>query len=450
MEAVQHLKSALIAPALVAAILAACGAIAPARADTATGYAVLDLRDGTMLAEKNADRTFIPASVLKVPTALAVLEALGPAHRFTTRLVATGTVDDGVVGGDLVLVGGGDPVLDTPALEGMVQALAAAGITRVEGRFLYDADALPARPMIEDSQPPDAAYNPGLGGLSLDFNRFKVQWTNGAPAGADIPLTPLPVSMGAAPDLAETWLPVREPGRFAARVFQWLAARHGIAVPMPEAGSAPTGATELVRHDSPPVAEILRQAMIFSNNMAMETLAMAAAQATLKRPASLEETGMWLAERTKAETPGADWAGFVMPNGSGLTETARMTPRQCAAIAFRAAKAEVAGQSTADLLPPLALQPFAAAEARPGNRPALRAKSGTIYYARGLAGTLRTASGRDVAFCIMTTDLELRAIYGAVPFVQRKDDSIRLPAKRWTKAAREAEETAVMSWYHRF
>lgn len=442
----QHLKTLFLAAGLGACLLAA-----PARAETATGYAVLDLRDGTVLAEKNPKRAFIPASVMKVPTALAVLEALGPDHRFSTRLVHTGTVKDGILDGDLALIGGGDPMLDTPALEDMAKALAATGVTRITGRFLYDDSALPGRHMIEDRQPPDASYNPGVGGLSLDFNRFKVLWNGGKPTGAEIPLDPLPVALDAAPALNEVWLPVREPGRFTARVFQWLAARHGVSVPLPEAGTLAkaAGISELVRHDSPSVAEILRKALFFSNNMAMETLAMAAAQAALKHPAPLESAGAWLNERTKAETPGADWTAFAMPNASGLTDEARMTPRQCAAVALRMGKAEIGGIATADLLPPLLLRPFAAADHRADSRPALRAKTGTISYARGLAGTLRTKSGRDVAFCIMTDDQEQRSVYDAVPFDQRSDDTVRLPARKWLRAAREVEEMTVSGWYQR-
>lgn len=450
METVQPVKTLCLAAALAASFLASGLHAVPARAETATGYAVLDLRDGQVLAEKNPRRAFIPASVMKVPTALAVLEALGPDHRFTTRLVHTGTVAGGILAGDLVLVGGGDPTLDTPALEAMAQALAAAGITQVAGRFLYDEGALPGRPMIEDRQPPDASYNPGLGGLSLDFNRFKVLWNAGNPTGAEIPLDPLPVALSGTPALNEVWLPVREPGRFTARVFQWLAGRHGVALPLPEPGAAPAGeAAEVARRDSGPLPDILRQAMIYSNNMTMETLALAAAGATLGRPVPLEEAGAWLAERTKAGTPGADWTAFAMPNASGLTDGARMTPRQCAALALRMAKAEIAGVATADLLPPLLLHPFAAADQRPGGTPALRAKTGTISYARGLAGTLRTKAGRDVAFCIMTDDQEQRAAYDAVPFDQRRDDTVRRPAREWLRAAREVEEVTVTGWYQR-
>ncbi len=440
-----HLKFAL----LLAASLAA--AASPAQAETATGYMVIDVKDGAVLAEKNAKRAFIPASVLKMPTALAVLQSLGAGHRFTTRLMHTGTLTDGgVLNGDLVLVGGGDPMLDTPALEGMAQALAAAGITRITGRFLYDDGALPHHAMIEDRQPPDASYNPGLGGLSLDFNRFKVLWNGGNPTGAEIPLDPLPVALAGAPALNEVWLPVREPGRFSARVFQWLAAKHGITLPLPEPSAVPAGAEDLVTHDSPPVAEILRRALFFSNNMATETLGIAAAQKSLGRPVKLPEAAAWTAERTKAAVPATDWAGFTMPNGSGLTDAARMTPQQCAGIALHTARAEIDGVAAADLLPPLLLQPFAAADHRVGAPAALRAKTGTISYARGLAGTLRTKSGRTVAFCIMTDDQEQRAVYDAIPFTERTDDTIRLPSRRWLRAAREAEETAVTGWYSRF
>ncbi|MFA7431406.1 MAG: D-alanyl-D-alanine carboxypeptidase, partial [Rhodospirillaceae bacterium] len=288
-----HLKPAALAAAFLIAVSSA------ALAETATGYVVLDVKDGTVLAQKNAERPFIPASVLKMPTALAVLDTLGAEHRFTTRVMHTGSVSNGVLEGDIVLVGGGDPMLDTPALEGMAKALAAAGVTRVTGRFLYDDSAVLHRDAIEARQPADASYNPGLAGLSLDFNRFKVRWNEGSPTGAEVPLDPLPVALTMPPEQSEVWVPVREPGRFTARMFHWLAAKQSITLPLPEPGPAPAEASELVRNESLPVAEILRRALIHSNNMTTDTVLIAAAQKALGRTVRLEEAGEWLAARTK-------------------------------------------------------------------------------------------------------------------------------------------------------
>jgi hypothetical protein len=84
------------------------------RPDGVVGLAVIDSAS-RQLAYRNADRPMLPASTMKLVTAAAALRLLGPGHRFVTRVFATSEVDaDGVVDGDLVIVGGGDPVLATP------------------------------------------------------------------------------------------------------------------------------------------------------------------------------------------------------------------------------------------------------------------------------------------------------------------------------------------------
>ncbi len=94
----------------------------------------------------------IPASTHKLAVAAVALEVLGPDHRFTTK-VAASTPVDGVIEGDLVLVGGGDPLLvsadfpisedsqpafNTTSLDGLADAVVAAGVTTIDGSILGD------------------------------------------------------------------------------------------------------------------------------------------------------------------------------------------------------------------------------------------------------------------------------------------------------------------------
>ena len=102
---------------------------------------------GRELVAHDPDVPVLPASTLKIVTAAAALVTFGPEARFTTRVEATAPVDhDGVVRGDLVLVGTGDPVLATPEygrwiyparprtpFEDLAEQLAAHGVRRVEG-----------------------------------------------------------------------------------------------------------------------------------------------------------------------------------------------------------------------------------------------------------------------------------------------------------------------------
>src|SRR5690554_667817 len=121
----------------------AAALIEAARLDGMVGYAVVDRSTGQVLDARNGTLGFPPASVTKAITALYALEVLGPTYRFRTQLLATGPVQNGVIQGDLVLVGGGDPLLDTDALAGMAANLKAAGVQGVTGDFCVYGGALP-------------------------------------------------------------------------------------------------------------------------------------------------------------------------------------------------------------------------------------------------------------------------------------------------------------------
>lgn len=421
-------------------------AVPPAVAEDTTlrtGWVVMELDSGKVLSARNQRDAFIPASVAKLPAALAELELLGPDRRFLTTVAATGPVKKGKVQGDLVLIGGGDPTLDVKRMTAMVEALKAKGITGITGRFLYDETALPHLPHIEGGQPPDASYNPGLGALSLDFNRIRVKVApNGAVSAVDLPLEPLPASFVLPPQRPEEWLPVRDPGRFAARTFRMLAAKRGIPLPEPQAVDQPvSGANVLVVEQSAPLSEILGDALHYSTNMTMETLALAATGAP-----DLATAGAKLTEVVRKDVPAVSWADFVLPNASGLSPQARMSPGQCTAMVRRFATKTMGEVALHDLLPGVLTEPFAAHDPRVPSASPLRAKTGTIYYGRALAGVAEAASGRRIAFCVMTDDQEQRAAYDRLPVAEQVGTDVRTTAREWLKAAREKEEALVEGW----
>ena len=91
--------------------------------------------DGTVLAAEAAERAVHPASVTKIATSLALLERLGPEHRFSTRLLAAGPVERGTLRGDLVVEGSGDPFLVDEGAALILRRLHALGVRRVDGRL---------------------------------------------------------------------------------------------------------------------------------------------------------------------------------------------------------------------------------------------------------------------------------------------------------------------------
>jgi D-alanyl-D-alanine carboxypeptidase/D-alanyl-D-alanine-endopeptidase (penicillin-binding protein 4) len=99
---------------------------------------LLDAGSGAnaLLGSLNPDRQLSPASVTKAYLAAAALNRFGPQHRFTSQLVSSGRVDGGVLRGDLVFEGGGDPGLTTENLWRLVQRLHLAGVREVDGALV--------------------------------------------------------------------------------------------------------------------------------------------------------------------------------------------------------------------------------------------------------------------------------------------------------------------------
>ena len=74
-------------------------------------FAVANAKTGVRVEGMNGNVSVAPASETKAVTDLYALDVLGANHRFRTRLIATGSIVGGVVQGDFILVGGGDPTL---------------------------------------------------------------------------------------------------------------------------------------------------------------------------------------------------------------------------------------------------------------------------------------------------------------------------------------------------
>ena len=108
------------------------------------GVRVESIADGRVLYTRNSEKLVVPASNMKLLTMAAAAEKLGWDFTFETRLDAAGRIADGTLTGDLIVVGGGDPSIDSqnfgpsPVFDAWADALRAAGIRRVEGRLIGD------------------------------------------------------------------------------------------------------------------------------------------------------------------------------------------------------------------------------------------------------------------------------------------------------------------------
>ncbi|HVT52397.1 MAG TPA: D-alanyl-D-alanine carboxypeptidase, partial [Dongiaceae bacterium] len=288
------------------------------------GFVVVDLDQVRPVAEWNADQLFIPASVAKLATVYAAEQILGADFKFQTRLYRAGDT--------IYLQGGGDPVLTNIELRDLARMLK-PGESGWKG-FVYDASALKGAPEVDDQQPIQAVYNAGFGALDLDFNRIQVNWlrsddgklsfkTRAVADGMNVPadwISFLPASSepppGAnflyagdagsgsagerwltAPDLAETlpeegaiFLPVRNPALNTAEVFRSIAGDLRVPLPRPVAGTVPANAELIGTVESPPLSEIIKGLLKFSNNVTAELIGATAMQKLTGRVLSQEDS----------------------------------------------------------------------------------------------------------------------------------------------------------------
>ncbi|MBD3107987.1 D-alanyl-D-alanine carboxypeptidase/D-alanyl-D-alanine-endopeptidase [Bacillus sp. AGMB 02131] len=100
--------------------------------------AIRDRTTGRLLYEYNGEKPIKPASNMKLITGAAALEALGQDYRFTTGLYTNGTLNKGVLTGDVYLKGEGDPTLSIEDLKQFAQELKSKGINKIDGRLVGD------------------------------------------------------------------------------------------------------------------------------------------------------------------------------------------------------------------------------------------------------------------------------------------------------------------------
>ena len=139
---------------------------------------VLAVRGSDTLAQYNRRLKMVPASNVKLITTGLALKQLGPSWRFRTTLAYSGTVSDGVLDGDLYIIGGGDPTIGAQSacsdaadrtFEGWKKLLDAAGIKQVNGRIIGDPRFFKRPTHGMSWQAEDLGYNYGAGPAGLNF-----------------------------------------------------------------------------------------------------------------------------------------------------------------------------------------------------------------------------------------------------------------------------------------
>ena len=165
---------------------------------------VRSLSSGDTLYSLNADKLLLPSSTMKVITLAAAADRLGWDYTFDTRVSAAGTIDGGVLDGDLIITGSGDPSIDnwdgdaTRLFHEWADALKTASIRRISGRIVgddraFDGEALGAGWMWDDL---DRSFAAGVSALQFNENTAQITVLPGAAVLGDerIRLTFAPAS----------------------------------------------------------------------------------------------------------------------------------------------------------------------------------------------------------------------------------------------------------------
>lgn len=423
-------------------------------------YVVADARTGQVLENYAPLVAHPPASVAKAMTALFALETLGPGHRYRTQLVADGPISNGVLNGDLVLVGGGDPTLSTDDLLEMAGRLKTAGLREVRGKLKVYGRALPTIAEIDGTQPLQVGYNPGISGLNLNFNRVYLEWKR-AGSGYTVTMDARTEKVRPAVGFVRTqiadrgapiftysnsagrenwtvarkalgkgggrWLPVRNPSIYAGDVLQTVARSHGIKLSFPELTSTKPKGSVLAEHLSVDLTKICKDMLKFSTNLTAEVVGLSASRAN-GLGASGSAMSTWAAGRF-----GTKKARFV--DHSGLGDRTKLTAQEM----VKALTGKGAMQRLGPILKDIAVRDVDGRVVQ--NSPmSIVAKTGTLNFVSGLAGYIQTPDGRDLAFAVFASDLPRRRA------LAKQDREQPRGARSWNGRAKKLQQQLIRRW----
>ncbi|MGC1497160.1 MAG: D-alanyl-D-alanine carboxypeptidase/D-alanyl-D-alanine-endopeptidase [Sulfitobacter sp.] len=427
-------------------------------------FAVARADSGKWLECANEKTGTPPASVTKAITALYALDALGVDHRFETRLCATGGIVDGEVQGDLILIGGGDPTLDTDGLADMAANLKAAGVRSVKGGLKVYEASLPVLRQIDPKQPDHVGYNPGVSGIALNYNRVHFEWkrANGAytvtmdgrsekyrpnvvMAAMQVRDRSTPiytyedragrdnwtVAKGALGGGGSRWLPVRKPGLYAGDVFATMSGAQGIRLGRPEVVADLPAGEVVVTRTSGDLRGILKDMLKYSTNLTAEMVGLAATQ---KRIGAVGDLRASAAEMNR-------WAiaslGMVAPklvDHSGLGDDSSVTALDMARALIK--------MKDSGLRPILKQFGMRDEKGRPIKDHPIQvyAKTGTLNFVSALAGYATAKDGTELVFAIFAADAAERA---KITRALREGPP---GGRTWNKRAKRVQQALIERW----
>jgi serine-type D-Ala-D-Ala carboxypeptidase/endopeptidase (penicillin-binding protein 4) len=416
----------------------------------AVSFAIIDPESGRLIAGQNVDIPRSPASTIKVVTTFASLDMLGPAYVWRTRALVRGELDNGVLDGDLVLQGGGDPYMTLERWWSFTRTLRDRGLKTIRGDIVIDNTAfhLPVEDPGAFDGRPNRSYNVQPDALMVNFQSVEFRMVpNPRMQRVDIVATPSPVNLmiendvglaagrcsGAAGRVdfkvvSERWDRVIFSGalspscaeRSIARVllrpadyafgtfvtlWRELGGEFGGKL---RVGATPADAQAFVSFDSLTLGEIVRLTNKYSSNLMARHLLLTLGEDRFGLPATLDKGAAALEEWSHER--GLSLQDMNIDNGSGLSRATRISVLQMAKVLSTAFHSRYAPEFLASL--PLAgLDGTLRSRMKQSPAGSVRLKTGHLDGVSGVAGYVTTPAGKTFVLVSLVNDA--RADYGA-------------------------------------
>ena len=398
---------------------------------------IADARSGRILYEHNGRLPLVPGSTIKLVTAAAALDTLGPNYRFATSVVTNGTLSDGKLNGNLWLVGGGDPELTSDDLRRGVHALSLRGLDAVAGGVFADGSRFGSDAVNATWLPEDLPYGWAAPASAISIDGGSVQFTITPQAGSEATVAVDPPGVAehviasvstAASDADNTlridtlpdgsgyevsgqipygapqkyWRSVPHPTRAAAASLLQMLRLAGITVDGFAAEKpAPESAQVLWRHHSRTLDKIVQRMFFDSDNHIAEELLRTLGWKTFgvgTLPKSVAAEQKWLTLH------GVSIEGETLADGSGLSAANKISA-QMLASALRVLARQPLPEEPYKLLPRAGLEgTVAVRDLSSEARGRVYAKDGYIEGASGIAGYVLTAHHGPLIFVFLVND----------------------------------------------
>ena len=435
------LACALAGPAQAADGLAArldAALAAPGLRGARIAALVVERDGGRELYARDPDRPLIPASNLKLLTAIAALEAFGPTHQFRTELLADAAPDEHGSVARLFVRGGGDPALTSEDLWRFAADARRAGVERVREGLRLDDGAFDRERWHPSWGAVSArAYHAPISALTVNYGALGVTLIPGAAPGEAVRVMldpPVPyfrvtnrattgsrrpggalaverragdgvenvlvsgaATAGSAPQTV--YRSVLDATRYFGAVLRLQLEANGVHVGAETAtGPVPPDAVPLFAFEGRTLAEIVRLFLKYSNNEIGEGLVKSLAARSTAGGASWKE-GID-AVRVLLEQAGIDTARITLVDGSGLSYENRVPVRSLVAALRIGTGSFRYGPELLSALPIAAADGTLEKRAE-GAANMVRAKTGLLTSVTGLSGLAQAADGRVLAFSVL-------------------------------------------------